>query len=262
MKTIACGVLLYCCSSCIHQKAYFGSPVNAMNNSYRTIPLQSDSLKTAFYAGAAFSDASTNDWGHDYCYSFQTNFSASHNFKNIQAYYGASVLLGSYKMNSYFPEGNDPSVNGQILNQYAGKISFGAVGFNGGLDVVVPIRGGGEWRLIGIETSVYKEFGDYLTVRKQLPDSAATFIARKNCFATIGGYTEIADKTKYGSFGIKCSLGTILEKEYHNVEGIGDYAYFSFALAPTIRKWTPYVQANLATKASGVLLGLNYRIGK
>ena len=259
---IVYGALLYCSSSCIHQKAYFASPVNSMNDSYRTIPLQSDSLKTAFYGGAAFSDASTNDWGHDYSYSFQTNLSVSNNFKNIQAYYGVAVLLGSYKMNPYYPEGNDRTVNSQILNQYVGKISFGAVGFNGGMDVVIPLRGGGEWRLIGVETSVYKEFGDYLAVRKQLPDSAATFIARKGSFATIGGYTEIADKTRYGSFGIKFSLGAVLGKEYHNVKDIGSYAYFSFALAPTIRKWTPYVQTNLATKASGVLFGVNYRIGK
>ena len=227
------------------------------------MPLQSDSLKTAFYGSATFSDASTNDWGHDYCYSFQTNFSASHNLKNFQAYYGVSGMLGRYKMNAYYPKGNDPSVNAQILNQYAGKISFGAVGFNGGMDVVVPLRGGGgEWRLIGLEASFYKEFGDYLTTRKKLPDSAATFISRKNSFATIGGYSEIAAKTRYGSFGVKCGLGTVLEKEYHDVKGIGNYAYFTFALAPTIRKWTPYVQTNLATKASSVLLGLNYRIGK
>jgi len=51
---IVYGALLYCCSSCIHQKAYFASPVNSMNDSYRTIPLQSDSLKTAFYGVQLF----------------------------------------------------------------------------------------------------------------------------------------------------------------------------------------------------------------
>jgi hypothetical protein len=233
-----------------------------MNNPYRTIPLQSDSMRSAFYVSAVFSDAATNDWGHDYSYAFQTNFSASHNFKNVQAYYGAGFMMGEYKLNTYYPEGSDPSVDAPILNNYAGKISFGAIGFNGGMDVVIPLRGGGEWRVIGLETSVYREFGDYVAVRKQLPDSAATFIARKNSFATIGGYTEIADKTRYGQFGIKFSLGTILGKEYHDVKDIGNYAYFTFALAPTIRKWTPYVQTNLATKASSILLGLNYRVGK
>src|ERR1043166_1024500 len=161
MKIIAYGFLLYCCSSCIHQKAYFASAVNAMNNPYRTIPLQSDSMRSAFYVSAVFSDAATNDWGHDYSYAFQTNFSASHNFKNVQAYYGAGFMMGEYKLNTYYPEGSDPSVDAPILNNYAGKISFGAIGFNGGMDVVIPLRGGGEWRVIGLETSVYREFGDY-----------------------------------------------------------------------------------------------------
>jgi len=95
-----------------------------------------------------------------------------------------------------------------------------------------------------------------------LPDTAATFIARGNSLATIGFYSEIVDKTKYGSFGVKFSAGWMLGKDYHYVGSIGNYGYCSFSLAPTIKKWTPFFQANFATKAASAMAGLNYQIGK
>ena len=149
----------------------------------------------------------------------------------------------------------------QIINQYAGKIFFGALGFNGGINAVISLPKG-EWRIVGLETSLYKEFGDYLAVRKQLPDSAATFINRKNFFGTLGVYTEIAGGIKHGSINLKFSGGTVLGSSYHNVPRTGNYGYFNFTIAATVKKLSPYFQANFATRASNALFGINYRLGK
>jgi hypothetical protein len=219
-------------------------------------------MLSACYLNAAFSGGSANDRGHDKVYSFQTNFSAANNFKNFQMYYGGGLILGDYKFNHY--EGNYHSdiIDFQALDQFAGNYFFGAVGLNAGMDFVIPFPLGGDWRLVGLEASLYKDFGDYLSVREQLADTAATYIARGNSLATFGFYSEIVDKTKYGSFGVKASAGWMLGKDYHYVGGIGNYGYFSFSLAPTFRRWTPYVQANFATKAANAMIGLNYRLGK
>jgi hypothetical protein len=253
-------VLLYSCK--YYPAAYYSSPVNSLTNTYHTIPLQSDSSRSAYYINAAISSGSANDRAHDKVFSFQTSFSASNNFKNFQMYYGGGLVLGQYKFNHYAGDYHSDIIDFQALDQYAGNYFFGAVGFNAGMDVVVPFPLGGDWRLLGVETSLYKDFGNYFSVRKQLPDTAATFIARGNSLATIGFYSEIVDKTKYGSFGVKCSAGWMLGKDYHYVGGIGNYGYLNFTLAPTIRRWTPYLQANFATKAASAMAGVNYRIGK
>jgi len=235
--------------------------MNGLNNHYITIPLQSDSLRSAYYVSAIISGGSANERGHDNCFSLQTHVSAANTFKNFQAYYGAGIALGDYKLNGY-SDGNRSLVNAQIINQYTGNKFFGAVGFNGGMNAVIPFSHGGEWRIIGIETSLCKEFGDYLAVRKQLPDSAASFINRKSFFGTLGGYTELVGKTNYGSFSMKINTGAVLGKSYHDVTSIGNYWYFSFTLAATIKKWTPYIQANFAPKASHALFGANYSLGR
>jgi len=174
-------------------------------------------------------------------------------------YYGGGLVLGEYKFNHYQGNYHSDIIDFQTLDQYAGNYFFGAAGLNAGMDLVIRFPLGGDWRLIGVETSVYKDFGEYFSMRKQLPDTAATSIARGNSIATIGFYSEIVDKTNYGSFAVKGSGGWMLGKDYH---GILNYGYFSFSLAPTIKRWTPYLQANFATKAASAMAGVNYRIGK
>lgn len=177
-------------------------------------------------------------------------------------YYGGGLILGQYKFDGYKGNYHSDIIDFQTLDQYAGNYFFGAVGFNAGMDVVIRFPLGGDWRLLGVETSVYKDFGDYFSVRKRLPDTAATFIASGNSIATFGFYSEVVDKTKYGSFAVKGSAGWMVGKDYHDVGGIGNYGYCSFSLAPTIKRWTPYFQATFATKSANAMVGINYRIGK
>jgi len=89
---------------------------------------------------AAFSFGSANDIGHDKVSSFQTNFTASNNLKYFQMYYGGGFVLGEYKFNHY--EGNYHSdiIDFQTLDQHAGNYFFGAVGFNAGMNFVIPFH--------------------------------------------------------------------------------------------------------------------------
>ncbi|HLX66981.1 MAG TPA: hypothetical protein VKR41_08285, partial [Puia sp.] len=71
-------------------------------------------------------------------------------------------------MPSSYQPANGMYANTNQLNTYAGSYSFGGLGVQGGINAVVPI-GIGEWRLLGVETSVIHEFGNYLSLRQQLP---------------------------------------------------------------------------------------------
>jgi hypothetical protein len=173
-------------------------------------------------------------------------------------------------VNSFDSIGTSRTVNYKIINQFAGSKFFGAAGFEAGLNLVIPL-GISEWRVIGIETSMQQEFGKYLQFRKQLPDSVATLLVRNSFLVTLGGYSEITAKIKHGSVGFKLGIGTLLGSAYHHLD-IYDtyyssydrltYEYFNLTFRYTNKKWTGYVQGNLATKSENILFGANYRLGK
>ncbi len=126
-----------------------------------------------------------------------------------------------------------------------------------------------EWRIIGFETSMTHEFGDYLHFRNQIPDSVATLIVRNNFFATFGLTTELVRKIQDGQMGWKFSTGWALGSSYnflhvHNNASnsdLGGYGYFSFAFHYTVDQYTAFFQVISATKATGIHFGLNYQIG-
>jgi hypothetical protein len=126
-----------------------------------------------------------------------------------------------------------------------------------------------EWRIIGFETSMTHEFGDYLQLRKQLPDSAATLIVRNSFFATFGLTTELLRQVPGGQIGWKFSTGWALGSSYNFLQiqdnesgrNIGGYGYFSFALHYTVDPYTAFFQISTATKAREIHFGINYQIG-
>jgi hypothetical protein len=268
MRLIAFVSAIFILSSCLYRQAYYVSALNGLNNPYQTVPLQSDSIKTVFYASTTISSGTTNDKGSDKVFAVQSNIFLSHNFRYVQAHGGAGITLGSYTLSHYDNYGNNSTVNAAVLNQFASNYFFGGYGVSGGINVALPFSNGGEFR-VGLETSLQNEFGDYLQTRRKIPDSAATYVIPNKFFSTVGIYSELVDKTDYGSFSIKISGGHAMGKAYHTdirdqyvSANLLSYKYFSVTLAPAIKKWTPYFQANFATKSSNALFGLNYRLGK
>jgi len=78
------------------------SPVNSITNTYHTIPLKSDSLKSAVYASLLFSTGSANDKGWDWIRAGQASIYRSHNLDKCQAYYGANISLGNYYLTDFY----------------------------------------------------------------------------------------------------------------------------------------------------------------
>jgi hypothetical protein len=156
----------------VPRQAIYVSPFNGNNNAYHSIPLKSDSIRSAFFAHASFSAGSANYTSNsstsasaykngDDLYSFEFNIYRTHNAGVLELYYGGHFALGNYSVNKFDSVLNDPTVNYQNINQYAGKKSFGGYGLDAGTDIIVPIYGGSEWRVLGFEFSLTREFGQY-----------------------------------------------------------------------------------------------------
>ncbi len=261
---IYCPFLLLFLSGCF-ESSYLYSPNNATSNPYHAIPLKSDSLKGATYISAIFNSGRANQDLRDGVYAFQARVHRSNNFGNFQAYYGANMSVGIYYMADYYDHHNFYDTAYHASNNF-----FGSYGFNGGFDAVVPTRHGGEWRVLGIETSVQKEFGNYYKFRKNLPDSAADVIFKKNVTGTVGIFTNIINRSRHGiEFGYKMSLGLMLNPEsdythfYNPYNIINPIVYFSHVLHFSKENVTGFVQFNFTNGyAANVQFGMNYRPGK
>ncbi len=280
-RSILLLTIFFALTGCYTQQAYYVSPFNGDSPGYHSIPLKADSLKSAFYINGAYFGGLANEGGRDAVRTFHTEIAGAHNIGSFQGWYGLGLSLGNYSVTRWDSSfynylGHSPSssartatpFDAKIIDQNAGNKFFGGTGFSGGINGVLPTNRS-EWRFLGIETSLEREFGDYLQFRKQLPDSAATLIERSNFFGTLGFYTELLGKTRQGNFGFRFATGIILGRSYNNLNIYDNqskhnlrYSYTNFTFHYTLLRYTGYWQLDFATKASGSHFGLNYRIGK
>jgi hypothetical protein len=256
--------------SCIGRQAYYVNPFNGITPPYRTIPMKSDSVGHASFINFGFSGGNANDWYSDHKLSLSTSFSRSHNFGNFQAHYGLGMTIGSYTVSRFDSVYSNSTVDYKIINQNAGKYFFGGWGFDGGINIV-STKENFEWRILGVETSLRHEFGDFLRFRQRLPDSAASLIIRNPDLGTVGLFTEFVMKSKDESrIGLKFNYGSVVGNSYR-FDYIRDsyfykrpvhFNYLGMSLSWTKEAITAYISGDFAGKSRNCFLGCNVRLGK
>jgi hypothetical protein len=234
--------------------------------------MKADSMKSAFYMNTTFASGSANDQGADHLFVFQGSLHRSNNFGIFQAYYGANLSLGSYHVSEYYNY-YGYSYPLDTLNHISNSNNFfGSYGVSGGINIVTTHQHvrkyrHSEWRILGLETSLQKEFGQYADFRDKLPDSAANIIFRKHFSAYMGLYTEWLwtnrDKVE---FGFKMAAGMDLNpgSSYSNYYGPSILPLYFFSIAYHVKKdrFTAFIQTNFGTYADNIQFGLSYRLGK
>jgi hypothetical protein len=257
--------ILLILSSCT-QRAFYLNPFTTNSHPYRTIPLKSDSIRSAGYLSAVFSMGGSNEGLRDGVFAFQPSYYRAHNLKNFQAYYGAGLSLGLYDVSRY--SGKTKNVDTALINRLSGNKFVGGAGIFGGANIVSSF-GRTEWRVLGIEGTVQQEFGNYLGFRKKLPDTSVNAITRSKVSGTLGLYTDIIHKTRKGSAGVKFAYGTSLQRIWGNFR---DYTripdirtsivpgYASFTFHVTKDQYTGFFQFNRGSYAGSLQLGMNYQL--
>jgi hypothetical protein len=197
-----CVIIIFTIPGCLPPpRPYFLSPRNATNNSYKTIPLISDSIKTASYLSGMITEDGANDRLRDNVFALQTQYHRSHQFSLFQAFYGGGFSLGSYHIHSYPGDFGGINVDASYINQRAGSKFFGSCDLTGGVNVVMPFARGAEWRILGFETRINKEFGGYWQFRKGLPEHAANLIDKDSWNTTFSLLTDILGNIPNGEIG-------------------------------------------------------------
>ena len=262
-------IISLCFFSCIGRQAYYVSPFNGITSPYHSVPMHTDSIKSASYVNAALSIGGANEGLSDTKFSFMTDFSRGQNFGILQCYYGGGLTIGSYKLKPYDSIGNNKTVDYRIINKNTGTYFFGGGGIDAGINFVTG-SGGSEWRVFGIEGSLRNEFGRYQDVRDRIPDSAATIVIRNRLFGTAGIFTEVTGRSERTETGAKLGLGTVVGNNYHNFNFKDSYfdqtsiffGYLSLTVHVTSNRWTGYFQSTFAKKAANASIGMNYRLSK
>jgi hypothetical protein len=284
-KKIVAGVLvIFLFQSCvITSQSYYLSPQNANSNPYHTIPLLSDSIKGATYGSFVFTTGSANYQGSDYLSTFQASIYRSNNFGRVQAYYGANFTLGVYHIGEFYniKYRYDPTIFGPISDPVdtiyhipATRSTFGSYGVSGGINYVIPFSKG-EWRAIGVETSMQNEFGNYSAFRNGLPDTAATIVFKQRFTGTIAVFTDLLWRDHHrNEWGFKFALGEMINPQSNytinqtvvypatSTTNIFPLSYFSTAFHMSNGPYAGFIQLNLGTYATSFQVGASYRLGK
>jgi hypothetical protein len=258
-------------SGCV-TRSYFLSPQNASSNPYQEVPVISDSIRGANYLGIVLTEGGVNQNFRDNVIAFDGRFHRSNNWGLFGASYGASLFLGNYSVGPYtISQYGNSHYDSQSFKVAGSNQFFGTYGFNGSIHIAVPLPDGrgGEWRILGLETSFQKEFGNYYNFRKNLPDSNADVIFINNFTSTLGFYTDIiALNRKKAKIGYKISYGFLLNPEsdyikYYTTKAINPMTYFSNTLHFSRDRFSGFVQFNLSDRyAFNIQTGMSYQLGK
>ena len=269
------------CDTLPHQQAFYVSPFNGSAQEYHTLPLHTDTATTAVYARAAGHIGSANDLGNDHFSGGNVSLYVAHHGSWWQSYYGVDGTLGCYSLGTwtsrdpqsfnfilYDGRPAPPPATASQLNSYTGGYTYGGFGASVGFNGVIPM-GQGEWRVLGVETALHQEIGDYLHLRRRLADSVASYIVRNPFYGTAGLTTEWVFRTTTGDFGFRLAGGWVLGASYHPYAIYDSLAgeplryenYGTFAAHYTTGKYTVYWQAETASKAHSYQLGFIYRFG-
>jgi len=277
MKWITGFYILYFFGGCISERqSYLLSPQNNTALPYHAIPMKGDSAGGATYVSGVFTIGSANARLTDGVFSFQGNIHRSNNLGPIQIYYGANLTFGSYLAADFYNFSHSPDFypgTGDSLNHTpTASHSFGSYGLMAGIDLVkthTHLRKNtySEWRILGMETSLQNEFGNYADYRKNLPDSAMNIIYRKHSYAYLGLYTEwLWTSRNKIEYGIKLSAGTDLTQtgNYSNYYAYSIFPLYTFSLAYHVRKdrFLGFFQTNVSNYAANLQMGISYRLGK
>lgn len=254
-------LLIFC--SC-NPRAYYLSPFNINCNTYYARPMLADSVKSAIYGSVLLTNGTANDNAGDAVYNGQLSLHRSHTAKHIQVYYGANLALGAYKTGTYSYNGNIAFLNQDEINGKSGSKFFGGGWLNGGVNLVIPIKQH-EFRVLGIESSLGKEWGSYYDFRKGLSDSAASSVFRDDRFGSVGLSTEMVFRARKAAVGMKFAYGESFYRNLDKGRSVSkpfylERGYYSTTFSLTKQYWTISAQLNAGVYASSAQLGFSYRL--
>lgn len=147
-RCLITGSLLSSCLTAYHQQAYYTSPFNGSSERYHTLPLHTDSVRTAFFAQGSLFTGAANDFSTDDLSGGTLSAYVAQHQGIWQWWAGLDLTAGSYSLGNwhsryttnYFFVNYDRQflapVTADQLNALSGSRFFGGAGFSGGVNAV------------------------------------------------------------------------------------------------------------------------------
>lgn len=267
LPLLTLSVLALLLGSC-KEYAYYQSPFQGATSSYKTMPMQSQGINSAFYASGALVAGGANYNLRDGVTGFTGSLYRSQVLGSFRAFYGVDAALGGYRVRPLFSNNgytvSDSYPNDSLIYTRKGTKFYGGWGASGGIYLTQPFNNGGEWRIVGAELSWQNEYGRYLSFRKDLPDTATNLNNRHKSFITLGFHTDMLFKVRRGAFGVK--FGPVLSMRRETISysetdiSRVSTGYWSTTFHLTKNRTTGYMQINFGSWAANVMFGVNCRL--
>lgn len=256
--------------SCNHY-AYV-SPVNGSTTSYHTIPVKNANVASAVYANLNMQAGKANERLNDNTFNIQANAYRTNQLGYFQLHYGGGLTVGAYNVSTI------PDSTGfwnyfhgvHYINERAGSKFFGTGNIQAGINLCLPFSdrpGDGEWRL-GINSSLHREFGSYLSFRQGLNTDSVTGVAKSNWLSTVAVSSDLVFKAGEGYCGWMAELGYLMGNDYRDTdfskEGTGGapsrYKYVTNTLHYTLHRITGYAQTTWGPQVASFHVGINVQL--
>jgi hypothetical protein len=259
---LTCLLGLSCLCSCTRY-SYYISPFSATARPYHAVPLHADSSKLATYVSAAFAAGGSNHRLQDGTVAGQLYLHRANNIGRFQIYYGLNGSIGNYRVSGYHGLQRISITDTALINTMTGNKFVGGYGLNAGVNYVRTYQKS-EWRVIGLETTYQREFGNYREFRQKLPDTSVNIIDKSSGYQSLGLFTDVIFRTRKGFSGFKFAYGFSLKRlsEYQGFESRDRlYArYASITLHFERPQLITFFQYNTGRWASGIQAGVSKRL--
>lgn len=263
MRTIYLFLSLLLLSGCA--KNYFISPYYGNGVTYKSLPMLSDSIKNRLYAGGALSTGSVNNQLRDHNSTLHLQLYNTHSFNKLQLWYGGGLSVGLYHVGAIDSSYEDF----QYFDERKGYKFYSGFTTLAGLTYSIPINSKTEWRILGVQATLQREYANYLRFRKLIKEDEIWIsgLSVNPWLLTVSFSSEICWKTNTGNLFYLGQINLLTGKEYkysllHNPlnpndkEG-GRYAFFTNTFGLETKKASFFMQGYIGQRLIGVQLGTN-----
>lgn len=225
-----------------------------------------DSIKNRLYGTASLNTSSTNNELRDQNTIVHMELYNTHRFNKLQVWYGGGINAGLYYVG---PNDDSSYTYFQYFDERRGSKLYSGFTAQAGLTYTLQINRKTEWRIIGLQATFQREYGDYLRFRKLIQEDQiwVNGLAVSPWLLTVSFSSELCWKTEHGSLFYMNQVNLLTGKDYKynkthnplnpNARVGGRYYYYTNTFGYKAKNTTYFLEGYIGKRLIGLQLGLD-----
>lgn len=213
--------------------------------------------------------------GNDVNASASATFHQAHTWRHGSAAYGAFGYGGTYRLGDQAFARYD-SLQRQNVNPFAGQYGYYGWGLRAAANFSLPMHPSFDWRLVGVDLALSREYGALTGVRQRLADFVATeprprpllreIVVRDAWLVTYGLSSEMCWKDGHSQVSLRYFWGRPGGNYARFAEGItelgANVSNLTLAYQDETDGWAGYVQLGQPFTKTTMQVGVTRQLGR